>query len=744
MLLSRQTTERINDVFDKAARDGRRMLYEFEVYSILEALGLSVPGHVFVKDINEVNAQLLKRFRSGVVLKIVSKDISHKSRYGGVKRIANLDPLFIRFVMNNMREEVMSHFGEENRPNIDGFLIVDLVPFTMSLGNEILIGIKDDPSFGPVLTLSKGGDDSEFFAKYYDPANLIIAPIGFDEAYSIVSSLKIRHKYDNQGHHEYIEMMAEAIFQISRLAYQYSCIAKRHSPYIIKSMDINPFVFTESGAFIAVDGFAEFSAAGEHEYCGVRPNVEGLKAFFEPNGIVVAGVSHDPAKYSLARNIVQLLFDLGREDVFCLNPKGGEVSICGKTLPLYKSLDEIPRRYDLVVYAAPAQHTLESVKSVPDRKSVILISGIPTDMEYADFCQEIRKHKGRGLRFVGPNCMGIFFAPDSGRKGVNTLFIGEERLKIGYSEKSNTALFTQSGAMAITAIERTENAPIYRAIVSFGNKSDVNIPDLIRYFMREPAVEVLAMYIEGLEPGEGRGLFEIARASKKPVLVYKAGRTEAGAKAAASHTAAMSGDYDIFRAACAQAGIVLLEELTDFYNCMKTFSMLSDKLPAGNRVAGIVNAGLDATMGADTLSYLVQAELTPETTSRLDEINVHGLVNTHSSFLDVTPMTDDAMFAAFADAVLSDEGVDCVFLAIVPHIENLYTTDEDCRRPDAVATLLIEVIRKHGKPVVMSINSGNHYQGLVRYFEENGVPVFQDIRSAIRALDTFVEYHVER
>ncbi len=742
MLLSNEIADRIDEVFEKAVKEGRRSLYEFEVYALLEALSLKVPNYAFVSDINEVNAQLVKKFQNGVVIKIVSRDIAHKSKIGGVRRITNMDPLFIRFVMSNMREEVLSHFSEPNLPRIDGFLIAELVPFTMSLGNEILIGVKEDPSFGPVITLSKGGDDAEFFSRYYDPANLFLAPVEYEEILKIVTSLKIKHKYEAQGHHDYIELMSKALQQINKLAYQYSFMAKRQPKYIIKSMDINPFVFSEGGDFVAVDGFTEFCTFEESGLTLAEPQVEGLKAFFDPKGIVVAGVSSEAQKYSLARNIVQLLADLGRKDIYCTNPKGGQTVINGKTYPLYRNLNEIPHGYDLVVWAAPAQHTLEFIKTVPDHKSVVLISGIPPQIKYTEFVTEIRKHKERGLRFVGPNCMGVFFAPDACHDGVNTLFIGEERLKLGFNQRSNTALFTQSGAMAITSIERAQNSPIYKAIVSFGNKSDVNIPDLTRYFLQEPSVEVLAMYIEGMGEGEGRGLFEMARGSDKPILVYKAGRTEAGAKAAASHTAAMSGSYDTFSASCDQAGIVLLEELQDFYNCMKAFSMLSSKLPRGKHVAGIVNAGLDATMGADTLSFLEQAVLSQATRERLSAINTHGLVDIEMSFLDVTPMTDDRMFAEFVDAVLADDGVDCVFVAIVPHVENVTTTDESCRKPEAIASRLIEISKKHGKPLVVSINSGNHYQGLVSYLEENGLPVFPDIRSAISALDRFVFYHV--
>jgi acyl-CoA synthetase (NDP forming) len=117
-------------------------------------------------------------------------------------------------------------------------------------------------------------------------------------------------------------------------------------------------------------------------------------------------------------------------------------------------------------------------------------------------------------------------------------------------------------------------------------------------------------------------------------------------------------------------------------------------------------------------------------------------VDLGTSFLDVTPMTDDRMFVDFVDAILSDPGVDCAFVAIVPHIENLKTTDDVCREPDALAPMLVETVRRHGKPVVVSINSGNHYQELVRVFEENGLPVYSDIRSAIKALDVFTAWHM--
>ena len=416
MKLASSVREAIEGVFSHAVTQGRRMLYEFEVYAVLEALGLAAPQFVFVQDAQEVDETLLQRFHGGAVVKVVSPDLAHKSKYGGVKRIVSLDPLFVRFVLHNMREEVLSHFPRDSRPRIDGFLIVETIAFTQALGNEILIGVKEDASFGPILTLSKGGDDAEFFAEHYDQANLLIAPIGEEEALALVRGTKIRHRYEQMGRREACAQIAHALYAIGQLAGAYSFTTENAPPYHIRSMDVNPFVFSETGRFVAVDGYLDFALAEERPVELVPMQREGLDGFFKPSGVVVAGVSSDSGRYSLARNIVQLLRDIGRDDLYCVNPKGGEAVVGGRTYPLYASLSQVPAPFDLVVYAAPGKNTLAFLETVPDNTSVVLISGIPAETEYSEFAAEIRRHRARGLRLIGPNCMGVFLAPDAGAR----------------------------------------------------------------------------------------------------------------------------------------------------------------------------------------------------------------------------------------------------------------------------------------------------------------------------------------
>ncbi len=213
-------------------------------------------------------------------------------------------------------------------------------------------------------------------------------------------------------------------------------------------------------------------------------------------------------------------------------------------------------------------------------------------------------------------------------------------------------------------------------MVSFGNKFDVKVGDLLAHFSRDPAVQVIAVYLEGLDAGEGRAFFECARESPKPIIAYKGGRTEAGARSAASHTAAMSGNYEVFRAACRQAGVVLAETIDELYDRIRVFSLLAGRRPRGNRVAGVVNAGFESTVSADELKGLTQARLAAPTVERLNAINSTGLVDTSSPFLDITPMADDRTYAQFVEAVIEDEGVDCVFVAVVPHAVTLKTVPE--------------------------------------------------------------------
>lgn len=155
MQISSEAISKIDAIMDQAYGEGRTTLYEHEVYMALESIGLDVPKFEFIQDVDALTGKMLERFGHDIVVKIVSSEISHKQKLGGVKVVQNQETLYISYVLDKMKKEVLSHFEDE--PKIEGFLIVEFVPHTQSIGYEVLIGSKDDPSFGPILTFSKGG-----------------------------------------------------------------------------------------------------------------------------------------------------------------------------------------------------------------------------------------------------------------------------------------------------------------------------------------------------------------------------------------------------------------------------------------------------------------------------------------------------------------------------------------------------------------------------------------------------------
>ena len=544
--------------------------------------------------------------------------------------------------------------------------------------------------------------------------------------------------------------MARAMAAFSTLGERYSPLAAKPR-YIFSELEVNPFAIARDGRFVALDGLASFYPASKADAWMAGVDDSNLKSFFSPDGVAVIGVSSDLGKYSLGREIAGLLHDLRggpppRGDLVLVNPHGGTVSFGGVEYTLARELSQAGRKVELAVYAAPAVGAPEFLRSLAGTsvRAVILISGVPASVSYAEFSRQLREAMPPGLRVMGPNCMGVFQGAASGSRGVNTLFLNEKRLEVRSSERSNTALVTQSGALAVTILDKLRACKPFRAIASFGNKFDVTAGDLMAWFERDPAVNLIALYLEGLSPGEGRRLFDLARVARTPIVAYKAGRTEAGARSAASHTASLTGNYEVFRASCSQAGVILADTIDDWYNFVRTFSLLAGKPPAGNRVAGVVNAGFESTIGADELKGLTQAKLSPRTVERLNAINHSGLVDTGSPFLDLTPMADDATYAEFTEAVIADEGVDCVFVAVVPHSVFLKTVPETCRDSDSLASRLIEISRRSRKPMVVSVNAGRHYEEFVAAMEEGGLPVYEDIRAAITSLDAFVSHSLAR
>ena len=305
---------------------------------------------------------------------------------------------------------------------------------------------------------------------------------------------------------------------------------------------------------------------------------------------------------------------------------------------------------------------------------------------------------------MGPNCLGVVYAGDGKHPGLNTFFIPEEKFKVDLSRERNVAILSQSGAMGIMELFNLRNAISPKVVVSYGNQLDVDPADLVQYFEDDPMVEVIGLYIEGFKQGAGRRFFEVTSRCRKPIIVYKAGRTEAGRQAAQSHTASIAGEYEVAKAAMKQAGLIVAGSMIAHGDFVKTFALLADFQVAGRRVAVIANAGYEKTSAADNLGELELAELDSPTLERLRE-HIPPMVEP-GPLLDLTAMISDEQFERCIDVMLeSSPRVDALCISILPQAQVLHTTDQEIEHYEKnIAARIVATVHKHKKPTVVSVN----------------------------------------
>lgn len=260
-------------------------------------------------------------------------------------------------------------------------------------------------------------------------------------------------------------------------------------------------------------------------------------------------------------------------------------------------------------------------------------------------------------------------------------------------------------------------------------------------------VDIIGCYIEGFKPYAGRKFFDIVDRSKKPVIVYKAGRTKEGQKATQSHTASIAGEYEVAKAAMKQAGLIVADTMIDHGDLVKTFALLNGFEVNGNRLVVIANAGYEKTSAADNLGHMQLAKFDDATNSALQSILPPMVLP--DPLLDLTPMADDATFEGCIKTVLASDAVDALLVSIVPQSALLHTTDEEIQQnPNNIAARIIRLVHEYKKPTMVSVNvvSGTDavYNKLGKTLDSGGVPTFLTANRAMYCLNAFVRYRMLR
>lgn len=574
------------DVIKKAKTAGRNTLTEAESKNILKEYGVPVVGETAVFTVDEAVAAA-ERVGYPVVLKGLGSRLIHKTERGLV--CLNLqDHKQVRAAAG----QIVKGAGQD----LEGFLVQPMVEGR----REFVAGLFCDPLFGPVVMFGLGG----IFTEALGDAVFRVAPISDLQAGMMLDELRARALLGPFRGEEAVrrEQLVKTITGLSRLGIE--------QPEITE-VDINPLLIRPDGSVCAVDALI---VLGERPTAGAeRPpvNTKDIARIFHPHSIAFIGVSGQLGKWGHL-----LLTDLvtgGYEgEIYLVNAKGQDIA--GRKV--YPSIADIPGKVDLGVVTLPAAQVREIIPKFKAKgiKYMLLISS-----GFSEMGEEGREMEGdlvkaaaeAGIVILGPNTMGII---NPHRKFYCT---GTPV----WPQAGSIGLVSQSGNLGTQLLAFAEREGIgIRAFSGSGNEAMITIEDYLYGFEIDDLTKTVVLYIESIK--DGRRFFTAARrvARKKPVIVLKGGRTEAGSRAAASHTGAMASNIKIFNAACRQTGVVIAEQPMDLLDLSAAFSSLP--LPKGKRVAMLTLGGGWGVVATDLCveSGLEVPHLTDDVIAEIDKI----------------------------------------------------------------------------------------------------------------------------
>ncbi len=445
--------------------------------------------------------------------------------------------------------------------------------------------------------------------------------------------------------------------------------------------------------------------------CSLTSGASELRAMFAPRSVALVGATDRPG--SVGRALLENLSGFGG-DLFPVNARRTEV--LGRRA--WPSLTAIGQAIDLAVIATPAATLPEVIRECAacGVKGVVIISAgfKETGPEGVELERQVlAEARKAGVRLVGPNCLGLM-APHA---GLNATFA------TAMARPGRVAFLSQSGALCTAILDWSFRQQVgFSAFVSVGSMLDVGWGDLLRHFGEDPDTESIVLYMESV--GDAAAFMEAARtvAAKKPVIAIKVGRTAAAARAAASHTGAMTGSDDVLDAAFERAGVLRVDTIEELFDMAEVLAKQS--LPQGPALAVVTNAGGPGALATDALvrSGGEMAALSVSTQERLDQcLPAHW---SHGNPVDVLGDADAARFTEALRAVVADPGVHGLLTVLTP---------QAMTHPSAVAQALVEVARDTDKPVLASWMGGDAVEEARTLLNQAGLPTYDYPDEAARA-----------
>ena len=557
----------VRQIIDAARTSGRTLLSSTDARAICEAYGIPIPGDGLAGSADEA-ARVAKGFGYPVVLKIASQDIAHKTDAGGVL-VGLADEAAVRAGYERI---IASARGYNPAARIDGVQVQQMAP----AGLEVLVGAVTDPSFGKIVAFGIGG----VLVEILSDVTFRLAPIEKEEARSMLSSIKAARLLDGVRGSAAVdrEALAEIIGKVGQVVSDFPEISE---------MDLNPVIATAGGA-MAVDAriALDFAPRVAHRRPPPEEIVRAMNRIMKPDAVAVIGASAEAGK--IGNSVMKNLINGGYEGkIYPIHPKAEEI----EGIKAYRSVKDVDGVIDMAVFAIPAALVPGALvecgeKGIPG--AVLIPSGF-AETGNVEAQEEIKRiGEQYNIRLMGPNIYGFYYT----HKNLCATFC------TAYTVRGQVALSSQSGGigMAIVGFSRSAGMGV-SAIVGLGNKSDIDEDDLLTFFEQDENTQVIAQHFEDLK--DGRAFAEVARrvSRKKPVIALKAGRTQAGARAASSHTGALAGNDRVYDDILRSSGVIRAYSLRDLLEYARALPALPT--PKGENVAIITGAGGSGVLLSD-------------------------------------------------------------------------------------------------------------------------------------------------
>ena len=690
-------------MFDSTLALDQKVITEESSKKILADYGIKVPPYALVTTPSEAEKKATE-IGFPLVAKVVSPEILHKTDVKGVK---------VGIKSGSEAEAVFSEMYDRlsKQYQIKGILLEKMVP----PGVEIIIGLQNDAQFGPVLMVGLGG----IFTEVFQDVSFRVLPINENDAEEMLKDLKGSKLLKGFRGSEAIDIgvLKDALLKIGRLGIDLA-------PYF-ESVDFNPVILYPRDYCVVDAKIILRDSINSDTISMAKPNSTYMDLFFNAKSIALIGASPEVGKIgnSVLESLVKHDY---KGKVYPVNAKGYPEILGIKS---YKNLEDISDPIELVVVTVDLRFVPDLLRTSGAKgiHNMVIISGGGKELggERAAIEQQVKELSSNlGIRIIGPNCIGVF----NGDNRLDCAFQGHQRML--RPKKGDVAFLSQSGTVGIAFMETADSFGMSK-MISYGNRSDVDEADMIWYLSEDPETKVLGLYVEGL--GDGRKFInaakDVIKNRKKPIVVFKNGRSSRGAKQAASHTGSLGGTYKVVKGAFDQVGIISVDSYEELTGSLKALTW--QPVPSGNRVAMVTNGAGPIIAAIDQFDRLGLrlAELTEETKQKLKDHYPPTYVIGNPCDVTGSANTSDYSFAI--QAFLDDPNVDIVMPWFV---------FQDDPLEENIVDVLGGFQKLMKKPILVGAMGGPFTKKISREIEDRNVPVYDSVTTWVSAASTLAKW----